>query len=322
MNTPEGKAWRVLSGTRGAGTKTLWMIADYLENQKKTASWLLQNPDKIQDVLYGSKASIVMSDFDDRKFAEVENPGGRLITVLHPLHPDFPQRIKVLKDIMPLPAILYARGNISILNKPAVAIVGKRNAGSAALAVADSIACELVAKGINVISGYAKGIDTATHLAALRAAGTTSIVLAEGIGHFQVKPELRELLSEENSLVISQFELHARWASYMAMTRNKLIGALSGAVVVVVSGPEQDANGKNSGTFNSGMSALKMDIPVFVVTPGFFPDDPEGNRGLIAKGCHAWDPAAGVAPILAAIGSTGEKKPHPEQRNLFEKIVS
>jgi DNA processing protein len=319
MNTLEGKAWRVLSGAKEVGPKTLWLIADYLSTQKKTASWLLQDPDRIKAALMGSKAGIVIPDFVDQEYVEVEKFAGQQVTVLHPLNPDFPQRIRTLKDKISLPAILYVTGNVAILNRPGVAIVGGRYAGAAALAAADSLAAELAAKGVNIISGYAAGIDTAAHLAALRAGGTTSVVLSEGINHFQTKQELREFLTAENTLVISQFEPDAKWASYLAMTRNKLVCALSGAVLVIVSGPERDLNGRMSGTFDAGMTALKMGVPVFVAAPGHFADNPEGNRQLIANGCRAWDPAAGAAPILAAINSNADKKLPPKQLNLFEK---
>ena len=319
MNTLEGKAWRVLSGAKGVGPKTLWLIADYLSTQKKTASWLLQDPDRIKAALMGSKAGIVIPDFVDQEYVEVEKFAGQQVTVLHPLNPDFPQRIRTLKDKISLPAILYVTGNVAILNRPGVAIVGGRYAGAAALAAADSLAAELAAKGVNIISGYAAGIDTAAHLAALRAGGTTSVVLSEGIDHFQTKQELREFLTAENTLVISQFEPDAKWASYLAMTRNKLVCALSGAVLVIVSRPERDLNGRMSGTFDAGMTALKMGVPVFVAAPDHFADNPEGNRQLIANGCRAWDPAAGAAPILAAINSNADKKLPPKRLNLFEK---
>jgi predicted Rossmann fold nucleotide-binding protein DprA/Smf involved in DNA uptake len=105
----------------------------------------------------------------------------------------------------------------------------------------------------------------------------------------------------------------------MAMTRNKLVVALSGAVVVIVSGPERNANGRNSGTFNAGMSALKMGIPVFVAAPSFFADNPQGNLELIKKGCLEWDPASGSAPIIAALN---DKKLLPRQLDLFENVTS
>jgi DNA processing protein len=319
MNSPEGKAWRALAGARGAGPKALWLIAGYLAKRKKPASWLLQNPEKITEIFCGSKTGFIMPERADEGHGLGTIPGKLPLTLIHPLHPDFPRRLWALKDIIPLPALLYVKGNPALLDRPAVAVVGKRNAGPAALAVADSLAGELAAQGINVISGYAAGIDSAAHAGALRAGGTTGIVLSEGISHFQIKPALRELFGEENTLVISQFEPDAKWAAFMAMTRNKLVGALSGAVAVIASGPERDSNGRNSGTFNTGISALKMGIPVFVAAPDFFRDYPAGNAELIQRGCQEWDPAAGAAPIISKMDPPGHKKPLPRQRGLFEK---
>lgn len=317
MNTLEGKAWHTISGAKGIGSRTLWLIADYLQSRGKTASWLLVNPEKIQDILQESKTNIVMPDFFGQKNKAGDRSEKSKLTVMHPLHADFPQTIRTLKDKISLPAILYLYGNAAILKRTAVAIVGKRNAGATELAAADSLASELAAKGINITSGYAAGIDTAAHLGALRAGGTTSIVMAEGIQHFRKKPELGEFLTEENTLVLSQFEPDAKWAAYMAMTRNRLVGALCGTVVVIVSGPERNTSGRNSGTFNAALAALKMGIPTFVVDPDFFADSPEGNRQLTAMGCQAWDPASGAAPILGALNSNIDKNQPPKQRNLF-----
>lgn len=320
MNTPEGKAWRSLAAVKGIGHQALWLITAYLSSRGKTASWLLQNPDQLKDVLPLRRVNFVMPDFG-MKNERIVKSGERQVTLIHPLHPDFPKQIMILKDRIPLPALLYSTGNIALLRRPAVAIVGQRNAGTPALAAARSLAGELAVKGITITSGYAAGIDTAAHLAALLAGGTTGIVLAEGIKRFQAKAELHDHLTADNTLVLSQFEPDARWTAYMAMTRNKLVAALSGVVVVIVSGPERDANGRNSGTYNTGLSAQKMGIPVFVVAPGFFSDHPEGNRQLIARGCRAWDPAAGAAPILAAIRSQYAENQPFRQLSLFSEKI-
>jgi DNA processing protein len=318
MNTREGRAWRALAGLKGVGPKALWLITDYLASRNKTASWLLQHPVEFNAVLGMINAGMVLPDLACRETEETSTSAGQEAALLYPLHADFPQRIKILNERMMLPALLYVRGNVAILNRPGVAIVGQRQAGEAALAATDVLASGLVSRGVNIVSGYAAGIDSAAHLAALRAGGTTSIVLAEGIDHFQTKPELKDHLTVDNILVISQFEPGARWAPYLAMTRNKLVCALSGAVMVIASGPERDANGTMSGTFDAGLSALKMGIPVFVVSPDFFSDAPTGNRRLIAKGGREWDPASGAAPILAALDSTAADK-LPRQLDLFEK---
>lgn len=308
MNTQEGRAWRALAAARGAGPKTLWRIAGYLGARRQTASWLLANPENLRAALMASKAVIESPGRPDGGSAEFVAFAGAAPVLLHPLHPLFPRRVRDLRDKMALPALLYAAGDLSLLERPAVAIVGMRNAGKPALTVAAALASGLADRGIHVVSGYAAGIDSAAHAGALRALGTTGIVLSEGIGRFRVKPELMDFLTKENTLVISQFEPDAHWAAYMAMARNKLVCALSNAVVVVASGPERGAGGRMSGSFAAGMAALDLGIPAFAVSPGFFPDAPEGNRGLIARGCRAWDPATGAAAIIAAMDEAAGKR--------------
>ena len=317
MNTQEGRAWRALAAARGAGPKTLWRIAGYLGARRQTASWLLANPEELRAALMASKAAIESPGRTDRVAAEFKTFTGAAPVLLHPLHPLFPRRVMDLKDTMTLPALLYAAGNLSLLERPAVAVVGMRNAGKPALAVAAALASGLAGRGVHVVSGYAAGIDSAAHAAALQAPGTTGIVMSEGIGRFRAKPELLGSLTKENTLVISQFEPDAPWAAYMAMARNKLVCALSDAVVVVVSGPERGAGGRMSGSFAAGMAALELGIPAFTVSPGFFPAAPEGNLQLIARGCRAWDPAAGAEAIIAAMAAAAGKKP-PGQRSLFK----
>jgi DNA processing protein len=293
-------------------------------SQQKTASWLLQHPDAMETVITGRFTNVDSSDFI---IQEQEDLDEERMSVLHPLSSEFPHRVRELKDFVSLPAILYIRGNAALLRRPGVAIVGARNAGDLALKAASELASELGRKGINVTSGYAKGIDTAAHLGALRDGGTTSIVLSEGINHFRPKRELREFFSQENTLVISQFAPYARWASHFAMTRNKLVCALSHAVVVIVSGPERDSDGRMSGTFDAGATALQMGIPVFTVLPSFFPFEPEGNRQLISRGCLTWNPSDGAEPIISGVKKSfpldseksvpKRKKDMPKQLDLF-----
>lgn len=313
MNTLEGRAWRALAGSKGIGAKALWQLADYLFSRQQAASWLLRHPDKARDAL-ASRAGIVFPEPDLLKYQEEAAGAGRETTVLHPLHPQFPARIKELRDKLPLPAILYAAGNLSLLNRAGVAIVGKRNADDTGLAMAEKLAARLAAQGIAVISGYASGIDSAAHLGALRSGGATIAVLAEGLGCFQVKPEFKGLLTDENALVVSQFAPGDRWVAYQAMARNKLVAALAKALVVIVAGAERDAAGRHSGTFDAGISALKLALPVFVVDPSFFSAPPDGNRELIKRGARAWEPRAGIEPIISALHSPARPA---GQMNLF-----
>lgn len=318
MNTSEGRAWHALAGIRGIGSQALWQLADYLERHEKPASWLFQEPERIR-VALGSARIASMAAPAKPANGQAVLIGKKPLTVLHPFHPCFPASIKTLRERFPLPPVLYARGNLALLSRPAVAVVGKRNADERAKIAATALAQELAGLGINVVSGYAAGIDSTAHQAALRAGGTTSIILAEGIGHFQIKAEMSDFLTSKNTLVISQFEPRAKWAAYMAMTRNKLIAALSRVLVVIISGPERDARGKNSGTFNTALAAVKMGMPVFVAVSGSASEPAPGNLELIKKGCREWDPASGAAPIMAAMLPPASPRSTPRQLGLFEK---
>ena len=104
------------------------------------------------------------------------------------------------------------------------------------------------------------------------------------------------------------------------MLRNKLVCALSKAVVVIESGPEQDAQGKMSGTFNAAKTALSMDLPLFVLDPNCLDNAPEGNAALIALGGHSLNPTDGAKEIVKrAFVKTAEPIPISNQ-NSAEQI--
>ena len=85
------------------------------------------------------------------------------------------------------------------------------------------------------------------------------------------------------------------------MVRNKLVCALSKAVVVIESGPERDVHGKMSGTFNAAKTALDMNLPLFVLNPNCLDNPPEGNGALIALGGYSLDPVDGAKEIVRCI---------------------
>ncbi len=298
MNTLEGRAWQALAAAKGVGPRGLWRIADHLRLQGRTASWLLRHPEKARQVL-GPAVDL------DRMGAALLEAGRdgteREIVVLHPLHPAFPRRIRERREALLLPALLYAAGSLPLLERPAVAVVGRRDAGTAALAAAGDLAARLAAAGVTVVSGHAAGTDAAAHAGALRGGGTTVIVPAEGLGRCRARPELRGLMTDANALLLSPFPPQAAWAAFQAMARNKVVAALAGAMVVVVSGPERDAGGRMSGTFDAAQAALKLGIPLFVGAPSSFSPAPEGNAELMRRGAVAWEPRQGAAPVLEAL---------------------
>ncbi len=182
------------------------------------------------------------------------------------------------------PPILYCKGYLPLLNEQGVAVIGARDIGEFETTLTKTIAKELAKNGINVISGYAKGVDTSAHVGALEAQGTTTMILSFGINHTTVKKELKDMDLEKNALFVSQFEPHEKFSGVNAMIRNRLVCAMSKAIVVIKSGPEKDSSGKMSGTFNAGKTALQMGIPVFALSPKILNPTAQGNVDLIKNG--------------------------------------
>jgi DNA processing protein len=155
-------------------------------------------------------------------------------------------------------------------------ICGSRNASSRGLEYARAFGQAVAGRKLQVVSGYARGVDLESHIGALEVGGHTVIVLAEGIKHFKVKRAVRSLpFNESNVLVVSQFAPTQTWAAGAAMIRNGLIAGLSDGMLVV----EARSSG---GTLDAGIRALKMGRPVYTIV--YSEDVPEGNTLLVQHG--------------------------------------
>jgi DNA processing protein len=190
----------------------------------------------------------------------------------------YPEKLlKTLKEEAPL--LLFARGNIKLLAEKAVGFCGSRKASEKGLAVAGECAAELARRRINVISGYAHGVDLAAHRAALEAGGVTTFVLAEGILHFRLKSDVKDLITEDNHVVVSEYMPRLPWLARNAMQRNKTICGLSNAVVVIESGLK-------GGTFEAGKAALLLRRPLFVAEYAQPAESAEGNAYFLKQGAR------------------------------------
>ncbi len=236
------------------------------------------------------------------------------VEFIYPRHPDFPPH---LLEIAPM---LFIRGQRKLLTSDGVAIVGSRNVSDTGIRVARRLAAELANAGLNIVSGYAKGVDSEAHLGALAAEGTTTMVLPYGIKELRQKSAFREFDWQRNVLAVSQFDPGIKWLARNAMARNKLVCALSKTVVVIESGLERDAQGKMSGTFNTAQTALSMGLPLFVLDPKCFDNPPKGNEDLIKLGGERLDPEEGAAEIVKCIPAAKMEPPSDEQQDSSEQL--
>jgi DNA processing protein len=208
------------------------------------------------------------------------------------------------------PPVLFCKGHLPLLNANSISVVGSREVSDIAIKLTKRIAGRIAACGYNVTSGFAKGVDTNAHIGALAGNGTTTMVLSYGLDHLSIKKELKEYNWESNSLFISQFMPHEQFSGSNAMTRNKLVCALSKAVIVIVSGPRQYPSGKMSGTFESGQIALKHNIPLFVLNPSLLNPAPKGNIDLIEMGGIPLSNGDELVQLLQSLNGT-KLKSHP-----------
>jgi DNA protecting protein DprA len=219
------------------------------------------------------------------------------------------------------PPILFAKGTLNILNKKAVGFCGSRNASEKGIAVAQECARELTKRDITAISGFAHGVDMAAHKAALESGGSTVFVLAEGILHFKLKREVKDLVTAENYLAISEFLPRLPWIARNAMQRNKTICGLSNAVVIIESGVK-------GGTFEAGKVALDLKRPLFVVEYSQPALSAEGNSYFIGRGATALRKKNGQANLerlfKAVENSANETKLYDNdlQKSLFYRNLA
>ena len=208
---------------------------------------------------------------------------------------NYPGKLKAtLQDSSP--HLLFCKGYLPILSSKSAAIVGSRNTDVKILKGTEILAGLLSNSGYNVVSGYAKGVDAAGHLGALKSDGTTSVVLSMGINKLLVPKEFQELNWERNTLFISQFLPNENWRASNAMIRNKVVVGLSEIVVVINSGPEKDDKGVLSGTFDAAKTALNFNIPTFVLSPNII--NAKGNIDLINRGAIEFNKSEEIIEYL------------------------
>jgi DNA processing protein len=150
--------------------------------------------------------------------------------------PDYPS---LLGQLDSAPPILIVRGAVQALGRTAVAIVGARNASAAAMKLARDFAAALTADGLLVVSGLARGIDTAAHLGALQGPGGTAAVIASGID-IAYPPENRELqerIACEGVLLAEQPPGTEPLARHFP-SRNRIIAGLAAGTLVVEAAPK------------------------------------------------------------------------------------
>ncbi|QLI83250.1 DNA-protecting protein DprA [Chitinibacter fontanus] len=179
---------------------------------------------------------------------------------------------KKLLDLPDAPPLLYAMGNLALLDRPAISIVGSRNASAQGIQNAEAFAQHLSLHAITIISGLASGIDAAAHRGGL--ANTGSSIAIVGTGLDRVYPATNRTLAHElanNGLILSELALGSPPKAEHFPRRNRMIAALGLGCLVV-----EAALG--SGSLITARQAVELGREVFAI--------PGSIHSPLAKGCH------------------------------------
>ena len=248
----------------------------------------------------GAPPRLFSSDQAEREIVKVDKLGAKYLTLGQGLYP------RLLAELEDAPPLLIVRGNLNLLDKMGVAIVGARNASAAACRFARGLAHDLGQHDLVVVSGLARGIDSAAHDGALET-GTIGVI-AGGIDIFYPpENEERQTALYERGLVLAEMppgtEPRARHFPY----RNRIIAGISAGTVVVEAAPR-------SGSLITARLAAEAGREVMAV-PGS-PLDPraQGCNQLIRDGAtlvqNATDVVEQLSPMERRVGSTSSRFDH------------
>jgi DNA processing protein len=186
----------------------------------------------------------------------------------------YPARLKETYD---KPPVLYVRGELTEADDWCVAVVGTRKASPYGRQAAEHLVEGLVASGVTIVSGLARGIDTIAHAAALRAGGRTIAVLPCPVD--DVYPPQNARLAEQirgRGALVSEYPLGARIARENFWRRNRIVAGMTLGTVVVEAGEE-------SGALLTAKLALDENREVFAVPGSIFAPHSRGTNALIGR---------------------------------------
>lgn len=216
----------------------------------------------------------------EKKLIDYESMEIRVLTFFDS---EYPQRLREIGDPPPL---IYIKGEIRHFDQKHIAIVGTTQATQPGIRLTVDLTKEFVRQGFGIISGLAIGIDSAAHLAALRHNGVT--IAALGCGILSIYPEENTVLADSianQGILISEYDPFKKVRAPQLILRNRLISALSCAVVVTQVGSTR------RGELRTAQYAQKHGKPLFLADPEEILDREtiESSGALLIKGTETVD---------------------------------
>jgi DNA processing protein len=209
----------------------------------------------------------------EEEIARVEKAGGSILTREDP---EYPER---LLEIYDPPVVLWLRGDRTLLARPGIAVVGTRQPTPYGVGMAEVLSRDLANRRMAILSGMARGVDTAAHKAAIQAGGRTVAVWGTGID--VIYPKENKRLAEEivasGGAIVSEYPLGTFPAPQNFPIRNRILSGMSVGVLVIEAG-------EYSGTRITARCALEQGRDVFAVPGNVTNKNAWGPNTLIKQG--------------------------------------
>ncbi|MGO8986888.1 MAG: DNA-processing protein DprA [Terriglobales bacterium] len=313
----QGTYWLALALTPGLGPARIKRLIEHFGTAERVfhASLTELEASGILAISAQSMATGKSLELAEQECARAGEARARIISLSDP---EYPAR---LKEIYDPPVILFVKGSVEVLAQPGIAMVGTRHPTPYGSGMAERLSTDLAARGLVIISGLARGIDTASHRGAIAAKGKTLAVLGTGIDVMYPKENTRltEQIVALGGALISEFPVGTSPAPQNFPIRNRIISGLSVGVLVVEAA-------EYSGTRITSRLALEQNRDVYAVPGNVTNKSSWGPNTLIKQGAKlvaTWEDVWEELPseIQTTLGSARNESLEPETASLFPDEV-
>jgi len=268
-------AWLALILTPAMGATRTWRVMERLGEPERLFEASLTELEGL-----GMPAHSAQFVFEGKARATAEEEWTRTSanggTILTPTDEGYPER---LREIYDPPAVLWIRGDVQLLSRPGIAVVGTRHPSTYGAGMAEMLARDLAVRKLTVLSGMARGVDTAAHKGALEARGKTVAVWGTGIDVIYPKENKRlaEQIVESGGTIVSEYPLGTFPAPQNFPIRNRILSGMSVGVLVIEAG-------EHSGTRITARLAMEQNRDVYAVPGNVTNKNAWGPNTLIKQG--------------------------------------
>ncbi len=284
--------WLQLARSDGVGPKTFYRLLHRFGSARRAFDEL----PRISRESDGRERRRCPRDQAEAELDGITTLGAHLIAHGEPRYP------RLLCEIHDPPPLLTVRGEPELLAKPTIALVGARNASANGRLLAKTMAKDLAAGGLAVISGLARGIDTAAHEGAIEGGGRTVAVIASGvdIAYPAENADLMERIAMSGAIISERALGKAPQARHFPR-RNRLISGLSTGVVVVEAAPK-------SGSLITARMAIEQNRDVMAVPGSPLDARHRGTNQLLREGATLIETADDVREAMSANMSAAPRR--------------